>query len=198
MSRTSLRPACAQDLPALADLAAQAMLEDELFAHICPHRYEHYSDFRYGFLRRLKKRLVTPGYVMIVAVENEGPHSELIPLERKLLDLEDRYLALVYPDRSVDPHRLEHYTASLVDCFPFSKYPELWFLATVAVDPGSQRRGIGRQLVQWGLHQALDEKVPVGLEASVKGTALYEKLGFQRVNTVELIPGLPIRAMLYE
>jgi hypothetical protein len=47
------------------------MLEDELFSHLCPHRYEHYPDFRYAFLRRLKKRLVTPGYVMIVAVENE-------------------------------------------------------------------------------------------------------------------------------
>ena len=67
-----LRPACAQDLPDIADLAAQAMLEDELFSHLCPHRYENYPDFRYAFLRRLKKRLVTPGYVMIVAVENEG------------------------------------------------------------------------------------------------------------------------------
>jgi hypothetical protein len=48
------------------------MLEDELFSHLCPHRYKHYPDFRYAFLRRLKKRLVTPGYVMIVAVEKEG------------------------------------------------------------------------------------------------------------------------------
>jgi predicted N-acetyltransferase YhbS len=98
----------------------------------------------------------------------------------------------------VDPHRLEHYTASVVDCFPFPKYPELWFLATLAVDPKFQRCGIGQQLVQWGLHQALSEKVPVGLEASVKGTALYEKLGFQSINTMELMPGLPIRAMLYD
>lgn len=70
MSRMRLRPACSQDLPSIADLAAQAMLEDELFTHLCPHRYEHYPSFRYGFLRRLKKRLVTPGHVMMVAVEN--------------------------------------------------------------------------------------------------------------------------------
>lgn len=72
MSRVHLRPACTQDLPSVADLAAQAMLEDELFVYLCPRRHEHYSDFRYGFVRRLKRRLVTPGYIMIVAVENEG------------------------------------------------------------------------------------------------------------------------------
>lgn len=72
MPGVHLRPACAQDLPGIADLAARAMLEDELFAYLCPGRYEHYSHFRYAFLRRLKTRLVTPRYVMIVAVENEG------------------------------------------------------------------------------------------------------------------------------
>ena len=72
MPGVHLRPARAQDLPDIADLAARAMLEDELFAFLCPRRHEHFSDFRYAFLHRLKKRLVTPQYVMIVAVENEG------------------------------------------------------------------------------------------------------------------------------
>jgi hypothetical protein len=62
-----LRPACASDLPYVADLAARAMLDDELFAYICPYRHSRFPDFRDAFLRRLKRRLVTPGFVMIVA-----------------------------------------------------------------------------------------------------------------------------------
>jgi hypothetical protein len=61
-----LRPACASDLPYVADLA-RAMLDDELFAYICPYRHSRFPDFRDAFLRRLKRRLVTPGFVMIVA-----------------------------------------------------------------------------------------------------------------------------------
>lgn len=71
-SGVRLRPARAQDLPDIAGLIAQAMLEDELYTWLCPGRYEHYADFRNAFLRRLKKRFVTVGYVMVVAVENSG------------------------------------------------------------------------------------------------------------------------------
>lgn len=113
-----------------------------------------------------------------------------------LLAVEDRYLALIYPDRSVDPHRLEQYLASAVDCFPFSDFPQNWFLSTVAVDPVHQRRGIGQQLIQWGLQQGLQDNVPVGLEASLKGFALYERLGFRTVNELELRPGIIMRAMI--
>lgn len=111
--------------------------------------------------------------------------------------MEDRYLALIYPDRSVDPYRLEQYLASVVDCFPFSDFPNHWFLSTVAVDPLRQRRGIGQQLVRWGLQQGLQDHVPVGLEASIMGFGLYEKLGFRTINKLEFMPGMTICAMVY-
>ncbi|KAJ5691815.1 GNAT family acetyltransferase [Penicillium macrosclerotiorum] len=251
MASVFLRPARLEDLPFVADLAAEAMVEDELFAYLCPHRHEHYADFRLAFLRRLKTRLVTPGFAVMVAVEpcerqqgglygekqirgyavwermgksdkaarwkhqNNGwwhgdpscPHftsicpalTALDPLERSLLALESRYLSLVSPDRSVDPHRLEHYHhACLTDCFPFDNFPELWYLGNLAVAPAYQRRGIGRLLLEWGLDHARREHVAVGLEASAKGVGLYERAGFRPVNAMELMPGIPITAMLWQ
>ena len=114
-----------------------------------------------------------------------------------LLAVEDRYLALICPDRSVDPLRLEQYLTSAEDCFPFSDYPDNWFLSTVAVGPARQRKGIGRQLVQWGLQQGMQDHVPVGLEASIMGFRLYENLGFRTINKLEFMPGMTICAMVY-
>lgn len=64
-----LRLARLQDLPEVADLAARAMVDDELFAYLCPRRHQYYADFRQAFLRRFKSRLATPGFVVIVAVD---------------------------------------------------------------------------------------------------------------------------------
>lgn len=62
-----LRHALLQDLPSIADVAAQAMFDDELFAVICPKRHEYFSDYRDGFLRRLQVKLSSPGWVIMVA-----------------------------------------------------------------------------------------------------------------------------------
>lgn len=64
-----LRLATVQDLPAIANVAAQAMFDDELFALICPKRHEYYSDYRDGFLRRVQDKLPLPGWVVVVAVD---------------------------------------------------------------------------------------------------------------------------------
>lgn len=66
------------------------------------------------------------------------------------------------------------------------------------VDPRHQRRGFGRSLVQWGLDRADEERVPVALDASCAGLALYESMGFRTVAVVEIIPGLKVPAMLWE
>ena len=65
-----LRLAEEQDLPTCAEVAAQAMLDDELFAITCPKRHEFYADYRASFFQRHRMKFLSPGYVFVVAVED--------------------------------------------------------------------------------------------------------------------------------
>lgn len=59
---------------------------------------------------------------------------------------------------------------------------DLSILATVTE---WQRRGVGRFGLQWGLEEADRLGVPVYLEATRDGIALYEKVGFVVVGPLE-------------
>ncbi|KAE8153651.1 acyl-CoA N-acyltransferase [Aspergillus avenaceus] len=230
-TQIQLRLAVPQDLPFIAEVAAQAMLNDELFAFLCPRRKDYYSDYRRGFLRRLRTKLKAPGWVIVVAVVNSpaypstdsmhivgysvwerigesteagtGKQGEveqgwLNNIQENIWDLGDQLFSWLYPDRSVDRSHLAAYSALTEECFPYSAYPKLWFLSTLAVHPDYQRQGIGRKLVEWGLGQAAREQMPVGLEASAKGTYLYHSLGFRTVNEMPLIENITLRAMIWD
>lgn len=73
-----LRPATAQDLPSIAEVAAQAMLDDELFAYLCPRRREFYADYRQSFMRRLRTKLLSPEWLVIVAVDASVPVASIV------------------------------------------------------------------------------------------------------------------------
>ena len=51
-------------------------------------------------------------------------------------------------------------------------------LEIVATHPDYQGKGIGTQLIRWGLEQADTQGVEAYLEASPDAVALYRKLGF--------------------
>ncbi|KAB8205770.1 acyl-CoA N-acyltransferase [Aspergillus parasiticus] len=62
-------------------------------------------------------------------------------------------------------------------------------LEMLATHPKFGGRGIGSQLLGWGLEQADDERTPTFLTATVAGKPLYEKKGFQVVGSNEITEG---------
>lgn len=54
------------------------------------------------------------------------------------------------------------------------------------MSPDYQRRGIGSQLVKWGLEKADRDGVPCCLTATPMGVHVYTKLGFEEVGRVEI------------
>jgi ribosomal protein S18 acetylase RimI-like enzyme len=67
----------------------------------------------------------------------------------------------------------------------------IW-LTFLGVDPRYQRRGAGKQLLQWGVKRSNEEGIPIGLVASPVGCKLYRSVGFQNTGVLE-IEGLPIK-----
>lgn len=55
---------------------------------------------------------------------------------------------------------------------------ESWYLETLAVHPGFQGRGVGRDLVQWGLERAEEEGICASVVSAKGKDGFYRKAGF--------------------
>ncbi|EGC44078.1 conserved hypothetical protein [Histoplasma capsulatum var. duboisii H88] len=201
-----IRPLEAADIPEVASILADALLDDELWAWLAPNRLKYYSEYRAGFLMRTKVRFSTPGWVLNVAVtdpedevgrEHRQEHGQGW-LERRLLNLQLRYADMFIQNNAIDSSRLRTYASATAGNFPSDIFPELWYVGMLAIHPGYQRMGIGKMLLQWGIEQGTAENVPVGLEPSLKGAGLYKKLGFRDLGTVELMGKEWVAMMVWE
>ncbi|KLU82229.1 hypothetical protein MAPG_01304 [Magnaporthiopsis poae ATCC 64411] len=73
-----------------------------------------------------------------------------------------------------------------------------WYeLEILAVDPNHHRKGVGKQLVQWGLEMTIREQKDVFLTASPMGRPLYHSLGFKEVGTLDMF-GATYTFMVYK
>lgn len=80
------------------------------------------------------------------------------------------------------------YTNFMQRCMPYSKHllewptkpwrKEHWSLENLAVHPRCQGRGLGRELVVWGLGEARSEEVPCVVVAAAGKERFYQKCGF--------------------
>ncbi|ROT42995.1 acetyltransferase [Sodiomyces alkalinus F11] len=59
------------------------------------------------------------------------------------------------------------------------------YLHILVIDPKHQRRGIGQQLMSWGMQEAARLNIPSFLESSVAGRRLYQKCGYRDIDVAE-------------
>jgi GNAT superfamily N-acetyltransferase len=59
-------------------------------------------------------------------------------------------------------------------------------LALLVTSEEHRRKGAGSSLLQWGTERSGQSRILYYLQASVQGRQLYEKYGFQAVDTLEL------------
>lgn len=67
-----IRPFQPEDISAAASIAVSCFSDDELYNFTNPHKAQYPDDFRAHFVRRLRLRYWTPGYVFYVAVTDDG------------------------------------------------------------------------------------------------------------------------------
>jgi GNAT superfamily N-acetyltransferase len=86
------------------------------------------------------------------------------------------------------------HTRTLLPLFVLSQATDL---RRIAVHPDYQRRGIARQLLQWGLERADSERLVSYLNARPQARRLYENGGFKTVDIVPMpVPGLEVSDMI--
>jgi GNAT superfamily N-acetyltransferase len=97
--------------------------------------------------------------------------------------------------RFVDGRR--HY-CMFISCFPPAMFDSMHVGMLIAADldldmlgthPDYHGRGMGSQLLKWGLEKADRDGLEAYLSASPAGRPLYEKNGFELVDSEELLPG---------
>lgn len=102
---------------------------------------------------------------------------------RKGIEYKDALEDWIYPSYWINDKRrnqVEKAERAYIDQFlGLEKNEEMWKLETLAVHPGYQRRGVGGELVRWGLNQARATKSKVYVWSSPLGRGLYLKEGFQ-------------------
>ncbi|RSL56240.1 hypothetical protein CEP54_008939 [Fusarium duplospermum] len=71
----------------------------------------------------------------------------------------------------------------------------IWHLEMLGVDPGQQRRGIGKLLLRWAFEEADKFGQDCYLVATPAGLPLYRAAGFKEVGVLELF-GVPHTSMI--
>ncbi|TVY34853.1 hypothetical protein LOCC1_G007923 [Lachnellula occidentalis] len=101
----------------------------------------------------------------------------------------------LWPDRITDKARMKELESWVADDneIYWKPHPERsvrWHANSIIVSPQFQGKGIGKKIMLEGLKRAQNERVIMGLTASVGGEYLYRKVGFELLGTFShRVPG---------
>src|SRR5271156_155625 len=102
----------------------------------------------------------------------------------------NRLTTWIWPNRAADPSKM----TVLEDSAPFIAYhwsgprQENWYLVLLAVHPDHQKKQHGRELVQWGLDEAVMEGVCASVIAADGKERFYGRCGFVEVGRANVGP----------
>ncbi|KAF2004739.1 acyl-CoA N-acyltransferase [Amniculicola lignicola CBS 123094] len=202
-----IRPATRSDLSHIFTLCSAAFFDEDLFGRVLhPHRQQYPEDvvlFWHGFVRDLwfnqrcrfwvsyekgdgEEKVVGVGVWKRQGEGGKGMDLVSWDIRRILPPLSSLYTALthyLHPSRALAPQHLSILTRS----YPFIAHhwdgprSEDWHLALLAVHPDHQGRGLGRELVAWGIEQADKERLQASVLSSEGKEEFYLKCGFDEV-----------------
>ncbi|TVY43872.1 hypothetical protein LSUB1_G002028 [Lachnellula subtilissima] len=102
---------------------------------------------------------------------------------------------IIWPDRITHKARMKEFESWVADDneIYWKSHPERssrWYANSVIVSPQFQGKGVGKKIMLEGLKRAQNERVIMGLTASVEGEYLYRKVGFELLGTFShRVPG---------
>jgi GNAT superfamily N-acetyltransferase len=201
-----VRLATPQDEPAIGAVCTAAFFEEELFGQLIhPHRYQYPDDVKIYWHLRTRKAFQDPRKIIVVATVTEDGAEKIIGqatwerqgddegaqklIQERSLPCEDVFTPLPSTNnRAIDPSKM----TILHDTSPFFKHhwegstnglprSTNWYLNLCCVDPAYQKRGLGYQLVHWGLDRARAEKIHASVTTSLTNEAFYLRCGFDEI-----------------
>jgi ribosomal protein S18 acetylase RimI-like enzyme len=103
---------------------------------------------------------------------------------RKTIEFKDQFNGKFFPPEWRDNGRFHAFWRAEAECekkYLGSDIDRAWYLDTLAVLPEYQRQGIGKMLVDYGLHRAQERGEKAYTQASEFGKGLYLQKGFKIV-----------------
>ncbi|KAJ5544040.1 hypothetical protein N7513_003314 [Penicillium frequentans] len=209
------------ELTPLCSIAAESWLVDPLFNWVVPGLHEYPDDFLTLWKYILKTEFRSTGRHIIVA-ESPGANGYaavgFAVWERSSAptNMEERFSVRTFKNRilllglkfwiacqyiarichkTFSLSRLQNLTEEL-ERVRGPQPIEKWHLQFLGVSPRFQRRGVGKELLQWGIDKADQEHTPIYLEATSFGQPLYESFGFVLIDWMTLDDGRISQAVM--
>src|SRR5277367_2147592 len=111
--------------------------------------------------------------------------TETLPqfIYRKAMEHKDSIEDWLFPQNWRNQRRFIKFCKAQAECadnfLGKGRLDETWYLKILAVHPEFQRRGVGGELLDWGLKQAQERGENIYLESSEVATGFYLKKGFK-------------------
>ncbi|KAH8725677.1 acyl-CoA N-acyltransferase [Phaeosphaeriaceae sp. PMI808] len=199
-----IRFATAKDEPAIVDLFAAAFFDEDLMGtYIHPYRHQYPDDIKIWWHNWFREDFADRQSRVIVVTLIENGEEKVVGAatwQRKGEDEAAQKIISTWKDpgefiplasthnRAIEPSR----ETCLADSYPYFEHfwqgttngvprAENWYLNICAVHPSYQKRGIGQDLVKWGIDRAREEKVHASVLASDKSGRLYLNCGFDEI-----------------